>query len=137
VPSAPNNPPWTSETARQASLRRWELARANPQPQIRRLPEPSDSHAEKRLVRVRKQQDIVDSMILARPDPETFELLTRASDRLHTQEMELSGRPKPHWKQPKPGAHARKLIELRDLPDAPANVSSQATPVPSPDPPKP
>jgi hypothetical protein len=64
-----------------------------------------DGYSEKRLMRVRKQLDTIDAMLLGETDPQRMDRLAAASARLCEQERQLAGRPLPGSYRPEmPGA---------------------------------
>lgn len=108
---------WTTEQARQfaqvgaaASVesRRRKAEGRTVEPSLRTEP-----FTAKRLMRVRRQLNMIDRMIENESDPQKIDRLASASMRLSDQEFALSGRPKPGptkslppRRRPAPGADA-------------------------------
>lgn len=65
-------------------------------------PAPVDEYVIKRLIRVRKQLDRIDRMIMAELDPQKIDRLASAQIRLSEQERLLAGRPLPGSRKPSP-----------------------------------
>lgn len=93
------------------SLRGWE-ARRQRQEAIRiALEEPDKApleYAALRLVRVRKQLDRIDDLLMAEKDPAKLDRLAAASMRLSDQEFALANRPKPGQTRPAPDKPQRR-----------------------------
>lgn len=102
-PIPPQLKPFTSETAREASLLRWKV---KPEVQVE-VVKPSESldegemYRKERIKTVRAQLARVDGLLLKSKDPQELDRLASAASRLAEQERQLAGRPLPGSLRPK------------------------------------
>lgn len=85
---------------------------------------PSDDYRQRRLLRVRKQLDLVDEQIKAQaerriPDGQTLNWLCAAQARLDEQERSLSNRPLPGTLRPRDTSKRRSEPTAEPLPSEP------------------
>jgi len=117
-----------SEMARRANLVRWSPEnRAKTvwdAPEVSRAI-PEDDYRSQRLLRVRKQLDRVDRMMMTEDDPSRLDRLASAQNRLSEQERILDGRPTPG--QLKPGL---KPARRQPAPQVAIEVDTETTPQP-------
>ena len=88
-----------------------------------------DSYLTERLMRVRKQLDQVDAMMLTEDDPQRLDRLASAQMRLSEQERILAGRPLPGSRKPAPDRADRRQGRAIVIYDEPLPVASAALPV--------
>lgn len=103
---------WTPEQARAASLKAVEAKRLS-----------NDNHPKSRLIRVRKQLDLLDGLLESQAvkptlDAQCLDRLASALARLSEQERQLAGRPMPGSLRPRAAKDERRRGSKSDLSDA-------------------
>lgn len=92
------------EARKAAKLRSTELSQSTPTDPLNAIP----AYTLERLIRVRKQLDRIDEMMMAESDPQRLDRLASAQARLSEQERTLDGRPLPGSMRPSKATSTRR-----------------------------
>lgn len=114
----------TAENAAEIARNGWVLRKARKEQEEAQKLSPSveqqeaDNRRKLRLLRIRKQQDRIDGMLLVETDPAKLDRLASAAARLNEQERQLSNRSLPPVLKASPAPRKSRATDPIPEPDA-------------------